>query len=595
MSSSMNYDRGSLLHRLSVIGLNPTQSHQFVDLFTSWLTHNGPEWSIKRLKSLKVDLIRQVDNLPALTTYVRKNRRGEFHGIIGSLFRLARSSEKQFSKVLQVFCIYTSKISPVVTMSQHKKFFSAVTSVTPPRIPPDLAERVISTTFSYIGRQEVSRECDVSLVTYRGSKEKFAPLPFKEYTVRQSDAIFDDMRWFNTPTGQVHAWEFASLYRPVFSGIVGLGSCDPTPVFSNFPTFAGEVHYIQEPGYKLRAVASPYRVHQLALRHIGDSLGKIVRSLPWDCTFDQERSFPIIQEVLRSGRCVHSVDLSNATDYFPLDIQLMILRSVYGDIDDIKLIERISRMDWKSSLGTVRWNRGQPLGLYPSFFMFTLSHGIILQALSESDGQFLVVGDDVVIFDDELFRKYLNLLEYLGCPHSPEKSISSRVLAEFGGKVITKTKVIPQLKWRKMSNDSFLDLAKLLGRKSRSLMTKRQQKVFDSVKSLLPPVGCNMSDGKSDFYSAFKATEDFLNLQSEHFCRSLTGLIRTVNHNVATSSCTWVLNPDTSTLDERVRQVFQQTVFSHWKWLEHVAELPQALGLWPRLPIEASPDRKSVV
>jgi hypothetical protein len=362
-------------------------------------------------------------------------------------------------------------------------------------------------------------------------------------------------------------------------------------------SYAGEVHFIQEPGYKLRSIASPYRIHQLALKPLGDTLGKIVSTLPWDCTFDQTKAIQPIQLRLWSGKPVYSVDLSSATDYFPLQIQEMVLRAIFGSSSkDVDLFCGISKMAWKSSQGDIYWKRGQPLGVYPSFFAFTLTHGLVLAWLSEmKTDKFYVVGDDVVILDDQLYTKYIAFLKKTSCPYSVDKSICSETLAEFAGKVVTPNCVIPQLKWRKISNDNFLDLAKLLGPRSRELMTNRQQKVFDLVKDLLPPIGLNMSKPHSDLLSSFLRTEEILSRVQHNAVRSLVDLIRPTWKNSMEDPQKHRLSLVSDTFDEKVQKVFQKTVFSHWKWLNQISDLPQALGLEPRLPIEACHARLSTL
>lgn len=591
--SKRSTSREALCHRLAVTGIPAHLVPQIVDLYASWCNHNGPEWAVKRFKSLKVDLIRQNTGQSLITKYVRKNKYGEFAFALGALFRWARKSSRNFARAIQALCIYTSDTSKVETLSQLSKFISAVTCDKPHNLTLDDLSRLSWTAMTSIGHREITR-CDNSLVTYRGSLEKFAPVPHSNKTVAQGREVLRDLDWLKLNSNYLFTWQYYELYAPVLKGS-GYPTIFPTIEHLDPISYAGEVHFIQEPGYKLRAVASPYRIHQLALKPLGDSLGEIVKSLPWDCTFDQSRAIPVIQEKLKSGCTVYSIDLSNATDYFPLELQEMVLRTIFGDVIDIKLFRDLSRMAWKSKHGDIMWKRGQPLGMYPSFFAFTLTHGLVLQTLSNKDEQFLVVGDDVVIFDTELYNEYVKFLDKTHCPYSVEKGITSSSLAEFTGKVITPDLVISQLKWRKMSNDSFLDLAKLIGPRSRELMTKRQQKVFDAVKHLQEPVGLNMSVPGKDLTFSLLETEKFLSLVQQRVVRSLTGLTRTVWNNSMDDPSKRVLNPDTRAFDEKVLMVFQQTVFKHWTCLTQIADLPQALGLYPRLPIESSPTRVSTL
>lgn len=594
MSKVRHIDRGALGHRLSVIGIPRHLIPQIVDIWCRWVTHNGPEWAVKRFKSLKVDLIRRQAGLPSITTYVRKNRHGEYYGAIGALFRWARLSEKKFSRALQALCIYTSVTSDVTTKSQLKKFLDAVSCDEPTGMSLEELSELMNVTSSLIGHRVIS-PVDNRMVVYRGSPEKIAPLPHSLGYTPQNRKILADLTWFRLPRNTQFYLEHKSCFDRVLEGIGHVTKSLPLESMDRI-SYAGEVHFIQEPGYKLRSVASPYRILQLALQPLKDELGRIVSTLPWDCTFDQTRAFAPVQKALSNSSEVYSVDLSSATDYFPLDLQMMVLRAIFGNVPDVQLFHDVSRLTWKSELGDITWKRGQPLGLNPSFFAFTLTHGIVLAWLSGMRvEQFFVVGDDIIILDHDLYRKYLTWLERVRCPYSTDKSLASSKLAEFAGKVITPTSIYPQLKWRKMSNDSFLDLALMLGQRSRCLMTRRQQRVFDAVMHLLPPVGLNMSKPGSDLMSSFMETERILDRVQHSAVRSLVDLIRPATANAMDDPQCHTLVVDTDTFDEKVRTVFQKTVMSHWKWLDHISDIPQALGLEPRLPIAAHPHRVSTL
>jgi len=582
--------RDALAHRLSVIGIPRHLIPQYVDLWCQWVTHNGPEWTVKRFKSLKVDLIRQHGNLPSLTTWVRKNSSGKFYGVIGALFRWAKYGEKQFSRALQALCIYTSVTSPSETESQLLKFQTSVSCDSPTGLTVDEISCLMNVTSALVGFREIKR-CDNRLIAYRGSSEKLAPLPHNLGNTPQDRNVLLDLTWLRLPSNSLFYLKHSELYAPVVEGIGMITK--PLPIEIDRTSYAGEVHFIQEPGYKLRSIASPYRIHQLALKPLGDTLGDIVKMLPWDCTFDQSKALPVIQRRLSEGKPVYSVDLSSATDYFPLDLQVYVLWSIFGrSCKDIQLFIDIARMKFKSSIGDIQWKRGQPLGVYPSFFAFTLTHGLVLAMLAElQTDKFFVLGDDVVILDTQLYEKYIAFLKKTACPYSFEKSICSDAVAEFAGKVVTPNRVIPQLKWRRISNDNFLDVAKLLGKQTRSLMTDRQRKVFDAVMHLLPPVGLNMSKPGSDLKSAFLQTEEFLDRVQQSAVRSLVDLIRPAWIKSMEDPQCHIIDMNTDTFDVKVLKVFQKTVFSHWKWLDQVSDLPQALGLEPRLPIMASPRR----
>jgi hypothetical protein len=298
--------------------------------------------------------------------------------------------------------------------------------------------------------------------------------------------------------------------------------------------------------------------------------------------------------------------LSNATDHFPLSLQEDALRSIFfeEDWDHIDLFIKISRGMWSSAIGDLQWTKGQPLGLYPSFGSFTLTHGLLLLHLAGSyQNQFYVVGDDVVILDDKLKDDYTAMLEQMGCPWSVDKSLSSNKLAEFAGKIITPTMVLPQLKWRKISDDNFLDICRLLGNKSRSLLSRRQKSVFDQVCHLCDPIGLNFSLPGDNLEKMVMRTLAFYR-PVEVILGSLMGLRKKLNHMVYTS--TESLDSDelqvlSDTFDEKVKAVMMQSIFTNWQsavaiGIDAFASIPEALGLQPRLPLrEYVPSRVSTL
>lgn len=590
-------------HRLAVIGVPTYMINPMVDLVWRWIQSCGPEWTVKRLKNLKIDLIRDYSNLPYISQWVRKNSKGEFYGVVGSMFRYCKSAgnprkaEKRFSKILQALNIYTLLTSESVTETQMKKFMQGVNCEEPTHLEWD------SFYCSYlhdvaltVGHRLVQRGGN-SLIEYRGSPNKRSPVvPSGGSSVQQDSDILREIEWYSIPANRIFAWEYHELYAPVTSCVSGPLVPVPNTQTDEECLYGGEVHFLQEPGMKLRAIASPFRIHQLALKPLGDAIYSILSGLPWDCTFDQSKALPWIQASLKEGKEVFSIDLTGATDYFPMEVQILTLSEIFGDIKDISLFNQISRFRWKSEVGDIEWKRGQPLGLYPSFGAFALTHGLILNYLSGGfKNQFYVLGDDVVILDRDLYDKYIQFLDSTHCPWSSEKSITSNSVAEFSGKVITQCLVTPQYKWRKMSNDNFLDICRNLGPRSRELLSPRQKRVFDAVKHLLPPLGLGYSYKGSNLYKMITETEKVLARIEEAGVRSLVDLSILMSRNCYSSSIPYQLNLEEvdkirETFDVKVSTVYQQLVISRLENLYRAfSDIPRALDLMPRLPTDMVP------
>jgi hypothetical protein len=600
--------QGSLEYRLLTIGIPQPLIKPVIAEWVKWEQCSGVEWTIKRLKGLKVDLIRSHSGLPMLT-WVRKNRRGQIWGPHGGLFRWANKNEVNFSRAVQALMAYTFYIFSRSTEEQEKKFIAAVTSTAPTNLTPSFLEAFSKTVKASVHCCSVGQV--EPLITFRGSPSKKSPRLFGRPSVHQDSSVLSEVEFFST-SGLGLLAKYPEFYLEQLKGLSvhsyyswlvsnHRNNCDRfgSPPSEDF--LGGEVHFLQEPGGKLRSVASPFRIHQRALAPLGNSLYRLVASLPWDCTFDQHRAHPFIQRHLSEGKRVHSVDLSSATDYFPLELQLTALRAIFGNQErSIDLFEEVSRSVWKSPVGDVKWTRGQPLGLYPSFAAFTLTHGLLLLHLAGSfKNQFFVVGDDVIILSDKLYDDYIAMLDRMACPWSCDKSISSSLLAEFAGKIVTPTRVIPQLKWRRLSDDNFLDIARLLGRRSRVLLTARQKRVFDALAHLCEPIGLNFSYPGSNLTKMVEDTIRFYQPE-EVVLGSLMGLRRRMQEILHSSDNIvgdpLILEDIASTFDEKVKLALSRTVFNRWEssisiGLEGLETVPEAAGITSLPPKVVSPGR----
>lgn len=484
-----------LLFRAHSLPVSWNISSPFINLVVKWVKNSGEEWTIDRLKSIKLDFIRLRAGLDPVSTWVKRGKHGTtFGGIVSTLERKALSSDKDFNSIIQLLQVYSWFISKSVTEKQSRKFLDGVLAKPSPCEALDKAKLIVTLGVTRAGLRPVKYMPNPKpLVEFIPSPDRRAPL--LDRSVPENQGVIDSLNflWF-TAKGRSHYRKFKKHYDYVMAGLdwwntwlhKATGPYGPMPnVSSGFPV--GRIGLIQEPGYKLRAVANPGRVFQTVLGPLGDTLYRTLKVLPWDCTFDQTKAIPDIQDSLSHGNVVHSIDLSGATDYFPLDLQVQVLKRIFSS-DIVDMFSEISQGDWEMpGFGQISWKRGQPLGLYPSFGAFALTHGCLLLGLQKKpsyDGQFYILGDDVVILDTELKDAYIQTLSELGCPISPTKSISSGKLCEFAGKIVTSSEVFPQYKWRLISDDSFIDIVRNLGVRSMRLLRKRQR----SVVELLAPL-----------------------------------------------------------------------------------------------------------
>jgi hypothetical protein len=175
-----------------------------------------------------------------------------------------------------------------------------------------------------------------------------------------------------------------------------------------------------------------------------------LKTVKEDCTFNQEKGAQRAAEYMAAGMTVFSVDLSNATDTFPLSVQLDWMRDRCLPVEQVNLFERISKGKFKVpehliSVGFpafIEWAVGQPLGIRPSFAAFALTHHFTVRGLCldlgilpDSNGCFPyeILGDDLLIFDERLYKAYICLMSSVDVKISVEKSFISADFAEFAG------------------------------------------------------------------------------------------------------------------------------------------------------------------
>jgi len=82
---------------------------------------------------------------------------------------------------------------------------------------------------------------------------------------------------------------------------------------------------------------------------------------------------------------------------------------------------------WNTTLGTkcpkeVRYNTGQPMGALSSWPFMALVHHILVWcsfgSRNASKGEYLILGDDIVIFNEKAYKKYLSLLDDLNVSYT---------------------------------------------------------------------------------------------------------------------------------------------------------------------------------
>jgi hypothetical protein len=205
----------------------------------------------------------------------------------------------------------------------------------------------------------------------------------------------------------------------------------------------GKLSVVYDQAGKARIVAITNSWIQLCLSPLHDRLFNILKRIPEDGTFDQNKPFNnlIIRLKDRPGVKLNGFDLSAATDRLPLTLQRNILNLMNFPGDAwFDLLSIPYRFENKF----IRYEVGQPMGAYTSFAMLAITHHVIVQIAAIKAGKlsfnagnlerftdYCVLGDDIVIADDAVSQEYLKLMETLGVKISMGKSICSSEFTEF--------------------------------------------------------------------------------------------------------------------------------------------------------------------
>lgn len=235
-----------------------------------------------------------------------------------------------------------------------------------------------------------------------------------------------------------------------FKGIVTEKLTKQLKSCSFVPVFLGRLGAKEEPG-KVRVFAMVDWWTQMLLRPIHLMLFAILKRIPQDATFDQEQGVQRGRSLLKESRYAGSFDLSAATDRLPVSLQSLLIEHLLpgcGEAWRRLLVDReystpvLHRRIGMKVPESVTYSVGQPMGALSSWAMLALTHHFIVQYSAWKEGwprwftAYLVLGDDIVIFNKDVARRYLVIMKDLGVGINLVKSVVSTDTFEFAKRII---------------------------------------------------------------------------------------------------------------------------------------------------------------
>jgi hypothetical protein len=213
---------------------------------------------------------------------------------------------------------------------------------------------------------------------------------------------------------------------------------------------ARKLSVIPDPEAKARVIAIFDYWSQNFLKQIHDQHFSFLRTLPQDRTFTQDPIVPRPPE----GHKYYSFDLTAATDRFPITLQSKIIEKMFGSAVAEAwtkiLIDTPFYVPWTGEY--CKYASGQPMGAYSSWSTFTITHHVILgfihDKLQLEKLYYVIIGDDIVIYHDDVAREYQEIMKELGVGIALHKSHISTNLYEFAKRVFLDGKEITGIQVR---------------------------------------------------------------------------------------------------------------------------------------------------
>lgn len=226
---------------------------------------------------------------------------------------------------------------------------------------------------------------------------------------------------------------------------------------------SGRISFKNEPAGKVRAFAMVDYWTQCTLRPLHDLIFSILKEIPQDGTFDQLKPAKALLDRPGLNKEIWwSLDLSAATDRFPLVFQKSVLTRMFSERYALAWANLLVARQYSTPTGIkprrVRYAVGQPMGAYSSWAAFALSHHAFVQFAARLSGykgwfkDYALLGDDILISNQKVALKYKWLCQQVGVDISIAKSMASNQRSfEFAKRVFFRGEEVsgfPWLLWR---------------------------------------------------------------------------------------------------------------------------------------------------
>ena len=422
----------------SVYGFTPaSQIDQFYALVSKELKHHGPKATCQYLKALYTQAVMLALQLPVEPVPFRKSNKRGVLKVLGPFVPLLQSDnakEKRAALTILRLCylifsdaeIATASIVTPTKRNGVQEILKSFRSFARSRIQ---YEDLSKCNFEVIPRARSGPNGPSSLLT--GHLDASA-LFHRPQLLGALQRLADSMSGSRGVPQNRHKNPPASLTEWIT--LLHKWNIENISI-SPYDLKTSRLAFLSEGGCKTRTIAIGDLFSQMVLLPLHKSLMKRLRKMHQDCTFDQTKAISWLREKTKEGP-VWSFDLTTATDRFPVKLQEIVLRWFAGKdiskawLDTMVTFRDFSFKDTRKQVRTCRYEVGQGMGLYSSWPAFAYTHHMIVQWCAFKEGmksfdEYRIIGDDVVISNERVAKRYRDTLEILEVPISSSKSIVS--------------------------------------------------------------------------------------------------------------------------------------------------------------------------
>jgi hypothetical protein len=412
-----------------LFGLKPKVVFRYFNLIHKIRKDSGIKYCIKYMKTSKLHITRYISGSPLLTNSDGVSLINGFPKRLLYLKELVDTKDLMLIRGVLTLLSYTRAIVP--TREEEAKISIDLNSITDEYKGKDYSipmPFIIDFVKTIGGPRCIPTYGKAShYISGKGS-------PFGKATASGPYALFCIY--------QVHQWLINSFIKLMGETLVNVtfGNFFKTlwtnqylMVITKFSPTLGKLAIVKDPELKRRIIAMLDYNSQVVLKPIHDIFLTILRRLPCDRTFTQDP----FHNWKPKGNRFWSLDLSSATDRFPIALQEKLVSAVFDNRNFASAWREIL-VNREFSYGdkVVKYSVGQPMGAYSSWAVFALSHHLVVAWAAHLCGikqfrDYILLGDDIVINNDKVAHKYIAVMTRLGVDISMHKTHISFNTYEF--------------------------------------------------------------------------------------------------------------------------------------------------------------------